>query len=167
MWAQYADGHRGVCLAFDRDALLDAFDSQLATHGQRFARAVVYGDELCERGSIHPSEADAEALGPTRYALEFRGRTAEHRFFTKRSDWAGEREWRLVLFDDNPTGSHAFLPVEHALRAVVVGHRFADAYQPVVKAACERLGIPAFKLLYSGFVSLSSGRYDKAVVRTL
>jgi hypothetical protein len=167
MWAQYADAHRGVCLAFDRDALLDAFDSELANHGQRFARAVVYGDEQYERGSITPSEAEAEALGPARYALEFRARTAQHRFFTKRRDWEGEREWRLVLFDDNPTGSHAFVPVEQVLRAVIVGHRFADAYQPVVKAACERLGIPAFKLLYSGRVALSSGRYDQRVVRTL
>jgi len=167
MWAQYADGHRGVCLCFDRDWLLDAFDSELASHGQRFARAVQYGDEQYELGSIKPDEAEAEALGPVRYAVAFRARTAEHHFFTKRKDWDGEREWRLVLFDDNPAGPHAFVPIERALRAIVVGHRFADAYQPVVKAACERLGIPAFKLLYSGCVSLSSSRYDVRAVRTL
>jgi DUF2971 family protein len=166
MWAQYADGHRGVCLCFDRDWLLDAFDSELASHGQRFARAVRYGDEQYELGSVKPSEAEAETLGPVRHAVEFRARTAEHRFFTKRRDWEGEREWRLVLFDDKPTGPDAFVPIERALRAVIVGHRFADAYQPVVKTACERLGIPAFKLLYSGRVSLSSTRYDQRVVRT-
>ena len=165
MWAQYADGHCGVCLAFDRDALLESFYSEFATHGQRFARAVEYGDELNERGSEMPSEEEAENLGPVAYAMAFRTKTAERRFFTKRLDWAGEREWRLVLFDDNPSGTHAFLPMRSALRAIIVGHRFADAYQPIVKAACERLGIPAFKLLYSGTVSLS-GRYDQRVYRT-
>jgi hypothetical protein len=156
MWAQYADGHRGVCLAFDRDALLEAFDSELVSHGQRFARAVVCGDEQYESGSIKPDEAEAEVLGPVRHALAFRDRTAQHRFFTKRRDWHGEREWRLVLFDDNPTGSHAFVSIDRALRAIIVGHRFADAYQPVVAAACRRLGFDHYyRLAYSGVVRLS------------
>jgi hypothetical protein len=166
MWAQYADGHRGMCLCFDRDWLLDAFESELAGHGPQYARAVVYGDEQYETGSYAPDEAAAETLGPVRHALVVRAKTAERRFFTKRGDWAGEREWRLVLFDDKPTGTHAFVPIERALKAIIVGHRFADAYQPVVKAACDRLDIPAFKLLYSGVVTLSAGRYDKGVVRT-
>lgn len=85
------------------------------------------------------------------------------RYFTKRQDWAGEREWRMVLFDDNPTGDHAFVKIADALAAIVVGHRFSDAYHPCVQAICKRQGIRAFKV--SGIVGLS--RYDERPVRAL
>lgn len=167
MWGQYADCHRGVCLCFDREKLLESFALVAAEHGDSIYGDVAYGDEQFETGMHKPNFDHAERHGPVRYARLFRRQTARHRYFAKRRDWEHEREWRLVLFDDCSTGPHVLVPIERALRAIVVGHRFNDAYHPCIAETCARLGIPAFKMMYSGRVSLSGTRYDLKPVRTL
>src|SRR6266511_1303654 len=46
MWAQYADGHKGLCLAFDRRKLIDAFNAAVASRGDRIAQEIAYSDDL-------------------------------------------------------------------------------------------------------------------------
>lgn len=165
MWAQYADAHRGVCLAFDREKLLNAFHSELAGHGDCLAGRVEYDDLHSTMGFHTPNLDDAARLGSEKYALAYRSRHAQERYFTKRLDWSGEREWRLVLFDDKPGGDHAFVRIVEALSVVFVGNRFSEAYRPCVQAICDRVGIRAFQVRYGGFVTAS--RYDLAPTETI
>jgi hypothetical protein len=165
MWAQYAENHRGVCLCFDREKILDSVRCVLGA-GECFADNVVYSDEQFEAGPLRPNPEEAKEGGPE-YVRIFRERLARHRYLTKRLDWKDEREWRIVVLTHPvpPTGQvwtdgNALVPIDGALRAIVVGHRFSEAYRPVIRDACARLGIPAFKLGYeNGRVALS-GRYD-------
>ncbi len=48
MWAQYADGHRGVCLAFDRTKLIASFKAALADRGECLAEDVRYTDDVVD-----------------------------------------------------------------------------------------------------------------------
>ncbi len=154
-----------MCLCFDREKLLDSVRSELGDEGECLAGNVEYGDEQFEAGPLKPDPNEAKARGAD-YPRVFRDELARHRYLTKRLDWKGEGEWRIVVLTHpwarklSWTDGDAFVPIDGALRAIIVGHRFSEAYRPVVRDACARLGIPAFKLRYeNGRVALSS-RYD-------
>jgi hypothetical protein len=151
MWAQYADNHSGVCLCFHRENLLRSFRAELADDGPLLADAVTYTDAY---STDHPRVDLAESLGPERYALTLRDGYAHIRYFTKRRDWAGEQEWRMVLLNDRRPSEYAFVSIASSLSAIVVGHRFTEGYRSQIENVCRGLRIPAYRMLYSGNVSL-------------
>lgn len=147
MWAQYADGHRGMCLLFDREKLVSAFHRALAERGKCLSNEVYYGDDTPRLPAVDLSAATRDAAA---YALKYRDDHVYARYFMKRSDWAGEREFRLVLLDDGaPPAAQAFVPIRDALVAVMVGHRFPTAYYPCIEHVCRTENIPAFHFTYS------------------
>src|SRR5882724_7365273 len=94
LWAQYADNHRGVCLWFDRKALVRSFESALRERGECISGDVEYDDTH----AVPPIDADAAVRGPRdQYLAEYRRMNTRARYFRKRLDWAGEREFRLLL----------------------------------------------------------------------
>jgi hypothetical protein len=72
MWAHYASNHRGFAVEFR------ASHEWLAQ-----ARSVAYGSRRPFVAPLAPTKSQAESAGPSF-------------FFAKSSDWAYEREWRLV-----------------------------------------------------------------------
>jgi hypothetical protein len=155
MWAQYADGHRGLCLLFDREKLVQEFQETFAGRGMCLSREVEYSDEIPRLPRIDLREATRD---PSAYALAYRSAHVHARYFLKRQDWAGEREFRLVLIDDAASVQPAFVPIRRALVAVMVGHRFPRAYLPCIEHVCEEAGIPSFQFRHS-----SSWSYPRAV----
>ena len=149
MWAQYADGHRGVCLAFDRSNLVDAFNTAFPARGDRMARDVTYSDDA---RSLSFDNDRLREVGVQQYAAEYRRQHAEARYLTKRLDWAGEQEFRLVLLDDDPTAPDARVRIHGALAYIMMGDRFPAGYLPCIDAIMRQRGIPAYRLRYDGEV---------------
>jgi len=95
MWAFYADNHRGVCLCFN------------AEH-EFFQRAkpVLYTHSPVDVEHIVDSQAEVD-----------------HMVYCKSLAWQFQKEWRIVLPDDEP--KKVQFPKE-SLSAVILGYRFPE-----------------------------------------
>jgi hypothetical protein len=121
LWAQYGDAHRGVCLRFDREKLVQGFRSTVSGRGECLTDEVVYDEESV---LPHPNVSRAERMGFLAYAHEYRRANASARYFRKREDWRGEREFRLVLLPPAPLQGPTDLSIAGALERIVVGYLF-------------------------------------------
>jgi hypothetical protein len=149
MWAQYADGHRGVCLFFDREILEENFKTALSSKGFLRAAPVTYtnwSEELYKAREIVLK--DMEHIGSKEYLRQHREKYADELYFLKRTDWASEWEYRLLLLANDPSVPHEFIPIRRALAGICVGHRFSAGYRPSIAAVCDRENIPAYRLVY-------------------
>jgi hypothetical protein len=147
MWAQYAAGHRGVCLCFDRLKLEQNAKALEPTRGRVVCGRVSYTDShripnLDVTRRKH--DEDEETV-----ALRYRTTHAQALYFTKRQDWAGEHEYRVLLLDAHGT-EPALIDVRRVLTAIYVGSRFSDAYRPCIEDLCRRVRIPAYQLYIWG-----------------
>ena len=110
LWSHYADGHRGFCIEFVRDP-----DNQLGNY--EITRRVQY---RIDYPIINPIKDDA---------------FGNLKFFTKASDWAYEREWRLV-YDEGD--------IEESLRdadisAIIFGLKMAESHKEVIRKVTSDL----------------------------
>ena len=162
MWSQYAGGHTGVCLAFDLRKLVDAFHAALADRGERFAQGVTYSDDPVSYAgprSLSYDNLRIQRVGAEKYAAEYRRQHALTLYLTKRLDYSGEREFRLVLLDDDVSGSDALVPIRGALVYVMLGDRFQREYLPSVDEIMRREGLPAYQLRYESGRNVAAYRH--------
>jgi hypothetical protein len=105
MWAQYADNHRGVCLVFRKDALVQKIAEQ-SKGALMLARKVSYRNrKLIQPISPHAYMIDwdvFDALGPAMYARHHVAQYHVPLFFEKLQDWRDECEWRVVVLGPEP-----------------------------------------------------------------
>jgi hypothetical protein len=112
MWAQYANRNRGVCLVFDKKKLLEKFKQQYPGY---FDCDVSY-----DLDNGHFSELEAtQGLNYKFNQLITDNKLKEKLFFGKISDYEYEREWRVLIHDDNQ--DQTFLRFEDSLIAIVFG----------------------------------------------
>ncbi|GAA0493015.1 hypothetical protein Ade02nite_69850 [Paractinoplanes deccanensis] len=133
-WAHYGGRHSGICLRFDQEALVRAFESTPAPGALlRFHGPVQYihaatptlGMDL---GQIREFGVDAAAVVYARA-------NAEQIFFRKHRDWSNEMEYRLVLVDQSVLPAE--IPISAALTGVFLGADFPKSRRPVLRAALE------------------------------
>lgn len=122
MWAQYARGHAGVCLMFERHRLLDAATAHLSVD-LTFAGTVRYADhnphDRSGRAEYWIDFADLKTLG--RDACFERHLKRHHRalFFEKLRDWRDESEFRILSVSRSQ--SDLYLPIEGCIAGVMHG----------------------------------------------
>lgn len=137
MWTQYADGHRGVCLVFDKQALASAIQVELGGKGRLWHGPVTYADE-------EDDELRAFTLWEHRILkLGLNTAIAEHLeahhkalLFRKNTDWATEWEYRWVLHSAEPAPE--FVPIENCLRGVIRGDAFPEDDRDIYRHAVGR-----------------------------
>ena len=144
MWAQYASGHTGVCLGLDA-ALLDQSVRATVPNPEGLLRGHVRYADLSmayRREDLHAFDIDVnrvEQVGPVQAVREHVRSHADTFFFKKARDWRDEREIRWVYCAEQ--NDPAFLvPIEGALRQVVVGVNFPRVFLPMVEGICQRVG---------------------------
>ncbi len=161
MWAQYGGGHTGVCLAFERRKLVDAFKSALTSRGECIAQEVAYSDDpSVGPHSLSYDNRRIQQIGAEKYAAEYRRQHAPPLYLTKRLDYEGEREFRLVFLDDDTSGKEALVPIGGALAYVMLGDRFQRAYLPCIDAIMRREDLPAYRFKYESGRNVSAYRYS-------
>jgi hypothetical protein len=146
MWQMYAEDHAGVCLVFDRDALIRELAPQLEASGRSFHDPVKY-----LKGGI--DEADRSA---TFFTLESPGGDAQedverhierHRqalYFTKLADWESEWEYRFIVVGKDY--DYLDCAIGDSLRAVVLGHEFPPWQGESVRKLCEEHGLALYRV---------------------
>jgi len=114
MWPHYADNHRGVCVRFDMQALLDAGPAPFPVH---------YEEQRPTCDTI---------LEPTVDWLE-------KAVLTKGRPWAYEEEWRLVRNRGARTTLHLGAPT---VNGILLGANMADADRDEVRQWVRESGRP-------------------------
>jgi hypothetical protein len=132
MWTQYAGGHGGVCLVFDRARLLR---TATARFGSRFHHAAVeYVSGFDD--SLHEAElVDFDRPDPLRHHRD----KVVPSLFVKNRDWNSESEYRLLLEEwDEVVG---LLPIAGALVGIALGAAFMAHHLAVIAALAERFDL--------------------------
>ena len=152
LWAHYGDGHSGVCLVFDRDALSGAMKAALLPQGRLYAGTVTYedagSDEIDAFSLFHP---DIEQHGLEAAVEAHIDKWHPVLFFRKSREWENEREYRWLL--RSPVPAAAFVPIVGALRGLALGHDFPRTDLDSVDYLAKR---------YAG-LSVGTCRWDNGV----
>lgn len=89
MWGHYAENGKGVCIAFDKQEVLDA----ITEDDRLYSRKVEYSN-IWDWSAIN---YDKKLHGD---ALNFICRAKDCIFFHKTKDWEYENEYRIIAFND-------------------------------------------------------------------
>jgi Protein of unknown function (DUF2971) len=144
LWEQYGGNHRGVCLCFDRDALIQCLEPELQKVGELHHGDVVYEDEPIAHHVLYFDMNEAAKRGISALVDELLRTHADELFFKKLCDWSTEYEYRFVV----RTKSHdpIVVSIAPALRGIVLGELVSSSYFPAVRALCDPHGIAITQL---------------------
>lgn len=142
LWEHYAGVHGGVCMIFDRTALITEVEPQLEALGPTLHGPVVYEDTPIHLLEVRMDELAARGVEVV--VDELLDGNARELFFHKLTDWASEVEYRFVV----RTGDHepVFVGLTNSLRGVIVGPRMSLSYAPSLRAVCDAKGIELAQL---------------------
>jgi len=146
MWSQYASGHSGVCLVFNRDAIQEAMAEQF-NDCKWFMDDVKYKDIPYKSRSFCFGDRSPNKAAEFNVA-EFVERHHQDFFFLKNEDYRDEREVRLLLLDKD--NSVRYLDITNSLDAVVLGDACHTAYYNIFKQYCRDKSIFLYKVDYRG-----------------
>ncbi len=150
MWEQYAEGHSGVCLFFDREKLSINIKKTLEGMGHE----VLYEDDMKYRPMGNVKEFLGllvdEMVGrvSSNDIALFIENNSQKLFFTKALDWETEWEYRFVT---TAFGADKDIYVDYgdALEAVMIGEECPDWQKPSVIDACKEAGVEALRISWS------------------
>jgi hypothetical protein len=146
LWEQYGGAHTGICLSFDRDALIGSMDA--AFSGELFFRhgAVDYRDERLFRELIFDSAVLAEGVDLPSVVTDHLEKHWQSLFFTKLTDWASEHEYRFLVrrADFDPM----YVDISDSLRSICMGPETSSSYFPSLAAFCEPHSISIRRLVW-------------------
>lgn len=126
MWAQYADLHRGFCLVFDKEILLQKVKKQFEVV---FFGEVTYKNRSwmtrLEPGPFMIDYDLLQRIGIDDYCRLHTLQYIQELYFEKLEDWKDESEWRLVVMEE--LKSHHFIYFEESLVGIVHGANTPEA----------------------------------------
>lgn len=128
MWSQYGQNHRGVCLVFERNRLVESIRSQAKSEDIVYFGEVSYADYSPEAVRARTISGDVLRSGIEieDYAFKHLQQNYKGLFFEKNLDYRDENEFRIVVI----TKSTGYLTYNYndSLIAVVVGVDFPASY---------------------------------------
>lgn len=155
MWAQYADGHRGVCLVLDHELLHESIISQFGADNLFFG-PVEYLNTVRGPNSHLPRGGydlvyleDYVKYGLSKVMESHIRLFHKEMFFTKHQDWRDECEFRWVLRSENDTP--LFVPISDCLHAVILGHDCPDDMTERIIELCRASNIPVYRAHWQGW----------------
>lgn len=144
MWSQYGEKHEGVCLALDKNLLLNKINElQIDT---------VYADHTTYKYTDmgHARNLDGNAMqniGVKNYCLEHVKKYHKEFFFIKNPDYQDENEFRIVVYS-NTEEAELYVDIADSLLGIIIGDRFPDGYLPSLKYITEELNVKCRRLYW-------------------
>lgn len=127
MWSHYAENHTGFCIEYDIDSLL--IDSPIT----KSLYPIIYTNELFDTTEYFLHKA--EGIPNIDYLLEG--------MITKSLDWEYEKEWRLVIRDDDPIGAKFDMPKP---KSIYLGSEFDVNNLEHFYSFCSDNGIELYQM---------------------
>ncbi|WP_417683206.1 DUF2971 domain-containing protein [Pseudidiomarina aquimaris] len=145
LWHHYADKHKGVCLVFDKQLLIDNLSNSAGTLPWRadsveYARGKFARDLFSTEFNYDFHQANDES-----YPERFINERSKDLFFRKHLPWQAENEFRLFLYSrcEGPFR----LTFGSALKKIVVSDLGKDDIAPLL-ALARNSGIRFDKILF-------------------
>ena len=140
MWKLYGDDHQGVCLAFDRERLLETLRRELADSARIIAKPVTYVRTLAPDSlpSEPPKDRSAEAFNAA--VDDYLEKNADQLLFSKLLDWSGEQEFRFVAVMHDDHDGPLDVSFGDSLRAVIVGEKLPGWQRAGGEVICREAG---------------------------
>ena len=146
MWAQYGDLHRGLCLAFSRDEMVEEIKKEYGEF-KLYRGDIKYKDSSLDMRKAYHIELNNKALENFRefFISEHLIKHRDDLFFTKNTDWRDEFEYRLLLLTDNMKSDY-FVQIKNSLKAVFCGLDFPDVYMSALRNLLKYTDVEIYKL---------------------
>ncbi|QIX27063.1 DUF2971 domain-containing protein [Nocardioides sp. JQ2195] len=147
LWAHYGQRHAGVCLRFDRQKLLSAFEAAKRSAVHQFSGDVRYRTVSLGAGPEGIDLLQVQEFGADAAAFRYSETHHHELFFSKHMDWSNESEFRLVRTDLSP--SPFYLDIADALNGVFLGDEFPKERIPALQAVLGPVAsVPIFQLRF-------------------
>ncbi len=131
MWAHYADRHKGVCIIFDGNALDENIRKKVEVNGGNLQTDICRGFVMYDfEASFAPSQGNNDDV----YSLM---QNYESNFLRKSPEWKSEHEFRWLVVGNHST--KLLVSIENAIKAVIVGVDFHEAYRPLLESKRKEL----------------------------
>ncbi|HPE10614.1 MAG TPA: DUF2971 domain-containing protein [Saprospiraceae bacterium] len=144
MWSQYGDHHRGVCLAFSRQSLIQLVEE---SGKQSWCSPVEYKQNGMDPNALIFNGNDLVNKGVEQSIDEHLSRHSSSIFFTKDIDYCNESEYRIVICEADANEGYFDLGISDALKGIILGDRFNEVYIPSVTSVSH--GYPIRKLKWN------------------
>ena len=143
MWSQYADKHTGVCLVFSKIEIKNYLESKSTEY---FDDNVCYDNEYkaYDLHSVKLNHDDTDKA--QKDFLKHLLKNKEPYFLWKFEDFKNENEYRFVI--RNSKKQYVYIPIRKALKGIIIGHRFPEAYKQLINHFASKLNIPLKQVLW-------------------
>lgn len=166
MWAQYAENHSGICLIFNKIKLRKCISKDVSTGGFVIEGDIDYVTHMTQQSKAFKIQFDEmKKVGGEAYFRKYFGDHFAGLYMQKSADWRDENEFRFVLrVERNET--HYF-EAGSALEGLILGSKFPEEDEPVVREFCLKYKIPAARMWwYNGFPTLVANSDELAATLT-
>lgn len=130
MWAHYSKRHKGVCIIFDGNALNNHIKHEVGDEDRVRHGFVKYNYEE----SLRPIQGEN---------IDEIWDNYKPNFLCKSPDWKPEHEFRWLARIDR---KDLLVPIENAIKAVIVGQDFDMECLPLLKKLCKELSISPWQI---------------------
>jgi hypothetical protein len=151
MWSQYADNHRGICLVFSLDKLLNHIPVDIKTNHFLDNESInIYPGRVRYDNDIRKLD-DALTIDVSndkgKTDEQLMGERIDVLLFNKYKDYEHENEFRIALFSKKFTFMDTIdIGFGNALEGIILGTRFKNVYAPTILKLASELDVPILKL---------------------
>lgn len=138
MWAQYAENHRGICIVFNKRALLHCIHEYLDNQGVIYNGNVKYinHSESFRVGELTDITQD-DIINENISKFESEIFQESHRtiyLFSKHKDWRDEAEYRIIFRRCAAIECREFcIPCRNAIEKIVFGVDSPDTHEQITR----------------------------------
>ena len=152
MWSQYGESHKGLCLVFSKNKVIQAINKEIENTKHLFFHDSVKYCEYVHDSTHTTLHADANLLNnktPHEIAIEHINKCYRDLFFIKQNDFEREDEYRFIICDTNEILTEKKIYKFDALNCligIIAGDRFHKAHYPIIKDLIQKNKIVCRKL---------------------
>ena len=141
MWSQYADNHRGVCLAFSKKALQNAIKKQFSSVFIKDEEVDydVHEDIRFDKMYNHQAKTINYTNSNHNTIMKHLNINYKYLFFKKHWDYRDEAEYRIIVYDID--SKYEYLDISDCLVGFILGYRFPVIYLPIVESVESELNL--------------------------
>ncbi len=144
MWAQYGENHRGICLAFDKESILNVMEKSY--DNKIYHENVKYSDSTLNVRGAYQVRACKELVDNFRdYFIDYHiEQNKTQLYFTKNLDWKDENEYRILMLREEK--EDCYIEIQKALKAVFCGIDFPDEDIYTIRELVGNRTVDVYKL---------------------
>jgi hypothetical protein len=137
MWSQYGEDHKGVCLIFNREKMIETITKN---YKDVFAQEIFYNDDLSE--SFDATKITGEVLEKSE-PIEWVNKHIAKYLFLKFEDYKNEHEYRIAVH--YAQNEDLFIDFNDEIEGVILGQEITPKHKEIIQRLSVNFNFPVFK----------------------